>query len=159
GRRHRLCAVAPSPLRAGVEVGVAHGDRARRRRGASGGRVGACRGRQPLRRRRRDGARAALRSQDGVAPRLRRRGAVSAAPKHALLAALVCAVGCSSPDGAAVTLPDGAPGIGFDDLRYSPTLDRVLAPAGRSGRLDLVDPSTLAVTSIAGLSVTADYSK
>ena len=47
--------------------------------------------------------------------------------------------GCTiSPTGASsVKLPDDAPGIGFDDLRYSSTLRRVLVPAGRSGRLDL----------------------
>jgi DNA-binding beta-propeller fold protein YncE len=57
-----------------------------------------------------------------------------------------------------VKLPNGAPGIGFDDLRYSKTLHRVLVPAGRSGRLDLVDPESLAVTSIAGFSSKAGYS-
>jgi hypothetical protein len=63
----------------------------------------------------------------------------------------------SSPDGVAVTLPNGAPGIGFDDLRYSATLHRVLAPGGRSGNLDLIDPDSLAVTPIAGFSATGEY--
>ena len=48
-------------------------------------------------------------------------------------------------------MPAGSAGIGFDDLRYSATLHRVLAPAGRTGTLDLIDPDTLAVTSISGL--------
>ena len=55
-------------------------------------------------------------------------------------------------------MPDAGPGIGFDDLQYSPTLHRVLAPGGRSGKLDLVDPDTLAVDPIAGFSVTSSYS-
>jgi hypothetical protein len=66
---------------------------------------------------------------------------------------------CSStPAGSAVEFPDGSPAIGFDDLRYSVALHRVLVPAGRSGRLNLVDPDTLAVTSIAGFSTKAEYS-
>ena len=49
-------------------------------------------------------------------------------------------------------LPGGGGGIGFDDLRFSPELHRVLAPAGRTGSLDLIDPATLAIESIAGFS-------
>jgi DNA-binding beta-propeller fold protein YncE len=56
-----------------------------------------------------------------------------------------------------VALPDAAPGIGFDDVRYSAALKRVLAPAGRSGRVDLVDPVTLAVSSIGGFSKLHGY--
>jgi DNA-binding beta-propeller fold protein YncE len=79
-------------------------------------------------------------------------------------AGLVCATafglaGCaSSPDGVAVSLPNAAPGIGFDDLRYSATLHRVLAPGGRSGNLAFIDPDSLAVTAIPGFSTTAEYS-
>ena len=49
-----------------------------------------------------------------------------------------------------IALPGGEAGIGFDDLRYSPTLRRVLVPAGRTGQLDLVDPQTGAVESVPG---------
>src|SRR6267142_3892860 len=42
-----------------------------------------------------------------------------------------------------VELPAGGPGIGFDDLRFSAALKRLLVPAGRSGNLDLIDPATL----------------
>ena len=66
--------------------------------------------------------------------------------------------GCGgSPNGTPVKLPGASPGIGFDDLRYSASLHRVLVPAGRSGRLDLVDPDTLAVTSIDGFSAKAAF--
>ena len=51
-----------------------------------------------------------------------------------------------------MALPDGAGGIGFDDLRYDAALGQVLVPAGRTGKLDLVEPSTQAVTPIAGFS-------
>ena len=57
-----------------------------------------------------------------------------------------------------IQLPNGAAGIGFDDLRYSTTLGRVLVPAGRTGELDLVDPATGAVTQIAGFGSKATYS-
>jgi hypothetical protein len=42
--------------------------------------------------------------------------------------AIVVAAGCSSPDGDAIVLPDAAPGMGFDDLRWSPELGRVIVP-------------------------------
>lgn len=51
-----------------------------------------------------------------------------------------------------LVLPAGAGGIGFDDLRFSPSLHRVLAPAGRTGKLDLIDPATQAVESVDGFS-------
>lgn len=66
----------------------------------------------------------------------------------AACALVACAV--TTPQGTSVPIPDGAGGIGFDDLRYSPGLHRVLAPAGRAGTLALVDPDTLRVTTIGG---------
>jgi DNA-binding beta-propeller fold protein YncE len=58
---------------------------------------------------------------------------------------------------AAIDLPGGSIGVGFDDLRYAPALGAVLAPAGRSGRLDLVDPATGKVTPISGFSEAATW--
>jgi hypothetical protein len=86
----------------------------------------------------------------------------------------VCLMACSStnpsshaPDGAPadaalpevspVALPDGPPGIGFDDLRYAPVLGKVLVPAGRTGNLDLVDPKTLAVVTVSGFSASSTF--
>lgn len=54
-----------------------------------------------------------------------------------------------------IDLPGAEGGIGFDDLRFSRELHRVIAPAGRTGRLDLVDPATGEVTSIGGFSRTS----
>lgn len=71
-------------------------------------------------------------------------GAGSAAPSAA--AAVV-----------AVAMPDGKPGIGFDDLRWSAASKRVLVPGGRSGKLDLIDPATRAVTAIGGFSAGASF--
>lgn len=63
----------------------------------------------------------------------------------------------AAPPSAVVPLPDGGPGIGFDDLRYAPALGRLLVPAGRTGRLDLVDPATKAVTSVEGFAAKKEY--
>jgi len=41
-------------------------------------------------------------------------------------------------------------GIGFDDLLYVPALHRVLAPAGKTGQLALLEPRSRSVTSIVG---------
>ena len=69
------------------------------------------------------------------------------------IALLLAACRASPPPGAAVVaLPDGRPGIGFDDLRFSSSYG-VLAPGGRSGNLDLVDARTHAVTAVGGFSV------
>src|SRR3954453_15095404 len=85
---------------------------------------------------------------------------MGASPMQRSFVAVLLALGaCSSdPDGTSVPLPDGSPGIGFDDLRWSPTLGRVLAPGGRSGALDLVAADTGEVTAITGFSKDADYS-
>jgi len=56
---------------------------------------------------------------------------------------------------ASVQLPAGEHGIGFDALRFDAGLHQVLAPAGGTGNLDLIDPKTGAVTAIAGFSRTA----
>lgn len=47
----------------------------------------------------------------------------------------------------AIHLSSGDRGIGFDDLGFSAQLGQVLVPGGGSGRIDLVDPDSLAVTS------------
>ncbi|MCX5745323.1 MAG: hypothetical protein NT062_22835 [Proteobacteria bacterium] len=51
-----------------------------------------------------------------------------------------------------LAMPGGDGGIGFDDLRFSPALHQVLVPAGRTGKLELVDPKSGAITSVAGFS-------
>jgi hypothetical protein len=56
-----------------------------------------------------------------------------------------------------VELPGGAEGIGLDDLRYSATLERIIAPAGWTGNIDLVHPDTLEVTSIGGFTKAAAW--
>jgi DNA-binding beta-propeller fold protein YncE len=56
-----------------------------------------------------------------------------------------------------VQMPEGSAGIGFDDIQYSSAMKKVLVPSGRTGMLNLVDPESLAVTSISGFSSTKDF--
>ena len=51
-----------------------------------------------------------------------------------------------------LALPGGEGGIGLDDLRFAPALRRILVPAGRTGRLDLVDPRSRSVEVVEGFS-------
>lgn len=94
-----------------------------------------------------------------------------------LAIAVALALGCSSNDNAAsrknaagVIPPDGGPpktdtvaipggdtGIGFDDLKYSVKLHRVLVPGGWTGTVNLVNPDTLEVTSIPGFTADASW--
>jgi hypothetical protein len=55
-----------------------------------------------------------------------------------------------------LALPGGDAGIGFDDMLFSPVLHRVLAPAGRTGKLDLIDPKTQTIESVVGFSADTD---
>lgn len=58
-----------------------------------------------------------------------------------------------------IALPEGSPGIGFDDLRWAKAIRKILAPAGRTGNLDLVDPVTLAVDAVNGFSQSSTFTK
>ncbi len=51
-----------------------------------------------------------------------------------------------------VPLPGADGPVGFDDLRFSPKLHKLLVPAGRTGRVDLVDPEDHRVEDIGGFS-------
>jgi hypothetical protein len=53
-----------------------------------------------------------------------------------------------------VPLPGGEHGIGFDDLRFAAHAGKVVAPAGGTGNLALIDPGTWAVTTIGGFGKT-----
>lgn len=54
-------------------------------------------------------------------------------------------------------LPDGTGGIGFDDLGFAPSIHRILAPAGRTGNVDLIDPDTRQITTIGGFSTESSF--
>ncbi len=65
-----------------------------------------------------------------------------------LAAALLASSAAVSP----IALPGAEGGIGFDDLEFSPELGVIVAPAGRTGLLDLVEPGSGEVVSIEGFS-------
>jgi YVTN family beta-propeller protein len=65
---------------------------------------------------------------------------------------------CAQPfRGEAIAIAGDNKGIGFDDLRYSRSLHRVIVPAGRTGNLVLVDPSTHQPSAVAHLSKEEAY--
>jgi hypothetical protein len=68
---------------------------------------------------------------------------------------LLAATAGAAPD--TIAVPDGAAGVGFDDIQYAPGLKRILVPGGRTGRLVLVDPSTKATAAIAGFSSATSF--
>ncbi|HWE22906.1 MAG TPA: hypothetical protein VG496_03100, partial [Myxococcales bacterium] len=73
---------------------------------------------------------------------------------------LVAAVVLAAADAVApLALPGASGGTGFDDLRFSPELHKLLVPGGRTGRLYLVDAKTQAVDSIAGFTSSAEGSR
>ena len=68
------------------------------------------------------------------------------------LFAVVDALAAAPGKTTAIALPGGKNGIDFDDFAFSSTLGKLLVPAGRTGKLDLVDPATGKVVSISGFS-------
>jgi len=56
-----------------------------------------------------------------------------------------------------VRVPGGEAGIGFDDLRYSASLHRVIAPGGRAGIVALINPDDGSVETIGGFSTSPKY--
>jgi DNA-binding beta-propeller fold protein YncE len=78
-------------------------------------------------------------------------------PKKLFLVCLLVACSGGNSWGDSVDLPDGGGGIGFDDLRYSVSLKRVLVPGGRTGNLVLIDPDSKETTVISGFSKQPGY--
>lgn len=74
--------------------------------------------------------------------------------KRGIVAAsiLLCAAAFAAQP---IVLPGGEGGIGFDDMRWAPALRQVLVPAGRTGRLALIDPRSGRVQCIAGFTASA----
>src|SRR5262245_31093105 len=70
-------------------------------------------------------------------------------------AALLAWGGCSGParpvDGNVVALPGAHGSIPWDDLWYSFSLGKVVAAAGGTGNIDLVDADSLEVTALSGM--------
>jgi DNA-binding beta-propeller fold protein YncE len=79
---------------------------------------------------------------------IHRRREVIMTPIPALALLFAAAPATLSP----LALPGVDGHVGFDDLRFSAELHRVLVPAGRTGRLELVEPGKHQVAEIAGFS-------
>jgi hypothetical protein len=80
--------------------------------------------------------------------------------RAAIVPLLLASTALAKPEIAKPTtlaLPGGSGGIGFDDLRFSSELQRVLVPAGRTGTLALIDPKTQAIESVDGFSSEAKF--
>jgi hypothetical protein len=71
---------------------------------------------------------------------------------------LIASVACAQPfSGESIDIAKDKKGIGFDDLRYSSSLHRVLVPAGRTGTIVLIDPANHRTSTITGLSAEESY--
>jgi hypothetical protein len=96
-------------------------------------------------------------SQPGIA------GAASSANVPAASVAPAASTAPASPAGDVsfipVPLPGARGGIGFDDLTFAPRLHRVLAPAGRTGKLDLIDPATREVGAVDGFATAEEHAR
>ena len=66
-------------------------------------------------------------------------------------------VAFAQPVPATIPIPDGEAGIGFDDLRFSAVLGRLIVPAGRTGAIVLVEPGPWRITRIGGFSARPDF--
>ncbi len=70
-------------------------------------------------------------------------------------ALFVTTLAVAADPGKRIPLPDGAGGIGLDDMGYASSLARVVVPAGRTGTIDLIDPASAAITRIGGFRASA----
>jgi DNA-binding beta-propeller fold protein YncE len=68
------------------------------------------------------------------------------------LALLPVVVAAAAVTPSPLSLPGADGPVGFDDLRFSAELHRVLVPAGRTGRVNLVDPEKHSIEEIRGFS-------
>lgn len=70
---------------------------------------------------------------------------------------VAAAAALAQPVPTSIPIPGGEAGIGFDDLRFSTALGRLLVPAGRTGSVVLVQPGEWRVTQIGGFSAQKDF--
>ena len=56
-----------------------------------------------------------------------------------------------------LAIPGGDQGVGYDDLQYAARMKRILVPAGRTGRLALIDPATNQLTALPGFTSSLAY--
>ncbi|HLI80771.1 MAG TPA: hypothetical protein VKV03_12360 [Candidatus Binataceae bacterium] len=56
-----------------------------------------------------------------------------------------------------MAIPGGSGGIGFDDLSFSSELRKVIVPAGRTGKLILIDPGSKKIDEVTGFSSQTNF--
>jgi hypothetical protein len=56
-----------------------------------------------------------------------------------------------------LAIPGGSGGIGFDDLGFSSELHKVIVPAGRTGKLILIDPVSKKIDEVGGFSSQTNF--
>jgi DNA-binding beta-propeller fold protein YncE len=56
-----------------------------------------------------------------------------------------------------LAIPGGTGGIGFDDLGFSSELHKVIVPAGRTGKLILIDPASKKIDEVSGFSSQTNF--
>jgi DNA-binding beta-propeller fold protein YncE len=69
----------------------------------------------------------------------------------AVFLAAVATAALGQPVPMTIPVPGGEGGVGFDDLRFSPALDRVIVPAANTGSIVLVEPHNWKLTHIGSL--------
>src|SRR5262249_1773557 len=75
-----------------------------------------------------------------------------------VLVSVLAAVGVvAQPAPVVIPIPGGEKGVGFDDLRFSPALKRVLVPGANTGSIVLVKPGAWTLTQIGSLGEAREY--
>ena len=70
---------------------------------------------------------------------------------------LSAGAGLAQPAPVVIPIPGGEKGVGFDDLKYSPALKRVVIPAANTGSIMLVKPGSWTLTHIGSLGDAKEY--
>jgi hypothetical protein len=66
-------------------------------------------------------------------------------------------VAAAQPVPSTIPIPGGEAGVGFDDLRFSAALGRLIIPAGRTGSIVLLEPGEWALTQVGGFSAQKEF--
>ncbi len=88
--------------------------------------------------------------RDQIAVRAALKAAVLALSAALTLRPAIARGAEAEPPSVSIAIPGGSGGIGFDDLGFSRSLNKVLVPAGRTGTLALIDPQNMQVATIGG---------
>jgi DNA-binding beta-propeller fold protein YncE len=88
---------------------------------------------------------------------MRRRMVLRALGGIAVGTLLAASAALAQPAPIVIPIPGGEKGVGFDDLRYSSTLKRVVVPGANTGSIVLVRPGSWTLTQIGSLGEAKEY--